>query len=420
MRFGQSGLVLGAATVLAPAIRNKDGAVLIDWQEERLLALLSAAYGPRQAAKAISHVRRATECWSGGDIARAEIHLSLTGLQKLTEADNDAKRLFLADSLLQSGVAPTDICKALNVETPSDDLTHKLYNPGEDRNPKGDGVQSGEWTTGSDASAPAKSFLERLTESQALRLALAAARIAGPWSLLGTVLIPTNKSLRVEGKMPGYPGMSYRWFSDSTRLLLNYEEPDGSIQAVTAQLNGKLFRDPKGRVVGRLLPNDTLAIDPAAAFLLDQKDKPRLCPKPEPDIGHGSKKADLDFEDHIKVRLNPVAPTPRGYGAQLPNPAAKTGLQYYDDCQRTTGILAEMKRGYTGFLLWQIAACRTDLAKTWLNQSAQQLASSQGRPITWFFSERLPAYFAQMLFSLADQGRERIRIVYAPWKPRRT
>lgn len=417
MRFGPDGLVLGADTVLAPA--DEGGAILLDEQDDRLLTLLAAAYGSDRAIKAIGHVRRATECWSDGEVARAELHLSLTGLPKLGKADHGAKRLFLAEALLESGVSPADIVKALNAEPLSNDQARKFYNPDEDRNPKGDGTQSGEWTASPDSGVQTETFLEHLTQSQALRLALAVARVAGPWAALGTVFIPTNKSLRVEGKMPGYPGMSYLWYSDSTRLLLNYREPDGGLQIAAAQLDGKFFRDPKGRVVGRILPNNTLAIDPAAAFFFDQKDRPRLCPKPEPDIGHGSKKADLDFEDYIKVQFNPGEPTPRGYGAQLPNPAARTGLQFYDDCQRTTGILAEMKRGYTGLLLWQIAAGRFDLAKQWLAQSGQQLAASQGRPITWFCSERLPAAYVRTLFALADQGRERIRIVYTPWRATR-
>ena len=74
MRFGPDGLVLGADTVLARA--DEGGAILLDQQDDRLLTLLTAAYGNEPAAKAIGHLRRATECWSDGDLARAELHLS--------------------------------------------------------------------------------------------------------------------------------------------------------------------------------------------------------------------------------------------------------------------------------------------------------------------------------------------------------
>jgi hypothetical protein len=415
MRFGREGLVLGAGTVLAPAIG--DGDLQIDGQEDRLQALLSAAYGRAPPAGAVGHVRRAAKCWNDGDAGRAELHLALTGLSRLEPAGNGPKRLFLADQLLRSGIAPNDICKALDIETPRGAPARKAFDPGELRNPKGDGVDSGRWTAEPGAGGQVNSLFERLTASQAWRLALYAARVAGPWAALGTVFIPTNKSLRVEGDVPGFPGMRYLWHSDGTRLYLNYTDPDGGFQTVVAQLDGKYFRDSKGRVIGMILPNNTLAINPAAAFNLKQKDEPKLCPKPKPDIPHGSKEIDLDFEDYIKAGLNPPPATPRGFGAWLPNPLATTGWQYYDDCQRATGILAEVKRGYTELLLWEISIGKVPLADQWLKQSQQQLAASEGRPIVWFFSERIPALFAQTIFDAKDQGRERIRVVYAPWKP---
>ena len=385
---------------------------MVEGQEDRLQALLTAAYGRTPPAGAIGHVRRAAKCWNDGDDARAELHLALTGL---SSGVPNAKRLFLADALLQGGVQPATILKALNCT--ADGAVRKLYNPGEPRNPKGDGVESGRWTAEPGAGGQIKSVFERLTSSQAWRLALYSARVAGPWAALGTVFIPTNRSLRVEGEVPGFPGMKYLWHSDGTRLYLNYTEPDGGLQTVVAQLDGKYFRDAKGRVIGMILPNNTLAIDPAAAFNLKQKGEPKLCPKPKPDIPHGSQEADLDFEDYIKAGFNPPPATPRGFGAWLPNPGAKTGWQYYDDCQRATGILAEVKRGYTGLLLWQISTGKVPLAEDWLKQSQEQLAASEGRPIVWFMSERIPAMFAQTIFDAEDQGRERIRVVYAPWKP---
>ena len=80
------------------------------------------------------------------------------------------------------------------------------------------------------------------------------------------------------------------------------------------ELEDVLFRDPHGRVVGRVLPSSTVAFDPAAisAELL-KEDEPRLCPAPGPDKPGGSEKG-RDYEDYVKKFINPENPTPRGWG----------------------------------------------------------------------------------------------------------
>ena len=168
MSFSRDGLVLGKGTVLVPAVGDDDSAVLIDGHEDRLWALLSAAYGRAPPFGAVGHVRRAAKYWNDGDSDRAELHLSLAGLPKLDPSGADAKRLFLADGLMRSGIGPEDICKALDVEAPIGELAKKSFDPGELRNPKGDGVESGRWTAAPDAGGQVKTFLERLTSSQAL------------------------------------------------------------------------------------------------------------------------------------------------------------------------------------------------------------------------------------------------------------
>jgi len=422
MRFNPEGLILGAGTVLAPVVNRENGTILVDGQGDRLQALLSAAYGQAPSTGVIGHVRRAVKCWNDGDAGRAELHLALTGLSK---GAPNAKRLFLADALLQTGVEPWTILKVLNVAGNTGDPICKFYNPGEPRNPKGDGDESGEWTLiPSEADSPvappspAKSILEGIS---AARLLWLAARTLGPWGLLGLAFVPALGALkgqRATGNVPGYPGMTYRWDRDGTRLVLSYQGLDGGLQTTIARLNGGLFRDDKGRVVGKVLPDEQVAIEPAAAFDLRQREEPKKCPLPEPDYPGRRSQASLDYENHIKRLLNPDRPTPSRVGVQLPSLLAKRGLVYYDDCQRSTGMLAEMKWGYTDFIANLFRRPFRNLGESWIAQATKQVDASQGRPITWFFSEKIPAQLARKLFD-SDPALARINVVYAPYRPKR-
>jgi hypothetical protein len=104
-----------------------------------------------------------------------------------------------------------------------------------------------------------------------------------------------------------------------------------------------VFRDDRGLIVGRVLPDGTIAIDIAAVSTdLVQDDEPKLCPAPGPDRVGGSE-IGRDYEDYVKSIVNPENPTPRGWGFQLPNPEQNGALVYYDDCQQSTGMMVEAK-----------------------------------------------------------------------------
>ena len=47
----------------------------------------------------------------------------------------------------------------------------------------------------------------------------------------------------------------------------------------------------------------------------------------------------------MKKVVNPEPRTPSGYGVQLANPAENGALVFYDDCQRSTGMMVEAKGG---------------------------------------------------------------------------
>ncbi len=374
------------------------------------------------AQSALRHIRRAADCWSHGDAARADVHLALTGFPCLSGGERQAKRLFLAEELIKAGIGPATILKILAAEALESGSVHKRDVTWEPRNPQGDGTKSGEWTTlPSEADAPGKPtspIKSVLEHPSAWPIFVRAARTLGPWAPLGLTLVSTNKSLWVSGDVPGYPGMTYQWNKDEFGLHLRYQGPDGGLQTIKAHFDGKLLRDEKGRVIGRVLPDEKVVIDPAVAFELKQREEPKKCPAPGPDYPGRRSETSLRYEDYIKALLNPLSPTPRRVGVQLPSLLAVRGLVYYDDCQRNTGMLAEMKWGYTDFIASLFRRPFTNLSDSWVAQATKQIDASQGRPVTWFFSERIPAQFARQLFD-ANPTLARINVVYAPYRPRK-
>src|SRR5215475_14236791 len=83
MTFAPEGLVLGAGTILVPAegVRRLKS---LKGQEQRILALLSAAHGKAVSSSVLGNIERAGRAWSFGDDCLAYIHLAHAGLHPLT------------------------------------------------------------------------------------------------------------------------------------------------------------------------------------------------------------------------------------------------------------------------------------------------------------------------------------------------
>jgi hypothetical protein len=79
----------------------------LDGNEARILSLPTTAHGKPVAGGVIAKIRRAGEFWRDSEKALAQIHLALTGLPKIDEAD--AYRLFLAGMALEKGISPSDV-----------------------------------------------------------------------------------------------------------------------------------------------------------------------------------------------------------------------------------------------------------------------------------------------------------------------
>jgi hypothetical protein len=135
MSFDGDFPVLGAQTRLA-----KVGAAL---DEARLAALLIAAHGRPIAASSLRHVQHGLEKKRDGEVILALIHLALSGLAKLREPKEDARRLFMADALMKQGVDPIAVAKG--ILSLADGALEK-YNPDQPRVPA-DNPDGGQWTT---------------------------------------------------------------------------------------------------------------------------------------------------------------------------------------------------------------------------------------------------------------------------------
>lgn len=146
--IGETGLALGAGTVLAPSdtsgVAKGAGRLAVD--PERVLAV--AAGRPVDAARALAGVAAAAGHWARGDRALANIRLLFAGLPRLA-TPLDAERLRAAAWLLDEGMTPRRLMEELGFEAASldeavaDHLTK--YNPDQPRVPAGNGVESGRW-----------------------------------------------------------------------------------------------------------------------------------------------------------------------------------------------------------------------------------------------------------------------------------
>jgi hypothetical protein len=137
MSFDGDFLVLGAQTRLAKA-----GAAL---DEPRLIALLAAAHGRPIAASPLRHVQRALEKKRDADLVLALIHLALSGLTKIRDPKEGARRLCLPDALISGGVDSASILRKLGI---GDHDSLDKYSPDQPRVPAGNGRASGQWTNG--------------------------------------------------------------------------------------------------------------------------------------------------------------------------------------------------------------------------------------------------------------------------------
>jgi hypothetical protein len=268
--------------------------------------------------------------------------------------------------------------------------------------PAGSGRISGEWTR-------LLSWLGNLTAAQAAELDVFAARFSAWAAVFGLLFVPSINNLGVEGEVPGLPGLRYGWNRDETLLHFTYDSPDGRRRAFTAQLEDDLFRDPHGRVVGRVLPGGSIAIDRAAVSpdLVDENE-PRLCPEPGPE----------GWRERNGPKIRGLCEEVRQSGAQDPKRLRRATRQPRG--KRRFGFLRRLPAFDRHDGRSQRGICggpegRKSITKDWSNQSGRQVAARGWRRLCWYFAEPATAAFAEDLFRTTDQGRETIDIKVLPW-----
>jgi len=440
LRIAPEGLVLGAGTVLLPAdgprqLRTTKGC------EARVLALLSAAYDRAVGPAVLGNIDRAAKAWNAGDDCLAYIHLAHTRLGELEYPHDAAQRLVIVDAFLKAGGSPRTVFQGLKLAASYIDALEKEYNPAELRVPPGSGKPSGEWTRGGAAAKPpapviapprvgapgAPVWLAQLAPPAAASLGEYALGFLAPYAgaaavLGGVLLIPSPNKLHVEGYVAGVPGLHYAFNRDEAVVQFTYDAPDGTRRTFTAWREGDVVRNINERIIGRVLPADTIAFDLATiAPDLVKQNEPKLCPEPPVPDKEGSDQGKpyeenraRQYEDYIKKFINDP-PTPSGLVYAL---RKRDGVPVtYDDCQRNSGILIEIKGlGYAKLL--QNPICRASIKEQFLKKAEGQIEASGGRPIIWIFAEPEGAQFARELFA-DHSGLNRIVIIEKRWERER-
>jgi hypothetical protein len=450
LMFAPEGLVLGAGTILVRADSSRRMQSL-DGQEARVLALLSTAYGRGVAPSVLGNIKRAAKAWGEGDDCLAYIHLAHARLPTLQDPYDAARRLFIVDGFMKAGTTPRAVFEAFCFGGAYIGAVEKLFNPDQPRVPAGSGRTSGEWTdseeTGGDEAKregtaeegpqgssrlgrmpppPPASFLGELSAAQVVELGMYVLRfltlVGGAAAVFGLLFVPSPNNVRVEGEVQGAPGLRYSWNRDEPTLHLTYDHA-GAQQTFAAYLDGDVFRDEDGRVIGRVIGDNNVAVDLFAVLpdLVKKRDEPRLCPEPARDVPGSDRGLKYDddlatqYADFLKPLINSDAPTPSGYAYFLPTPEPGNRFVSYDDCEKKTSILFEYKGDYGGLLMFD-----SNARQSFLDQSLRQITASGARPVVWIFANRQDAERTRELFKEAGEGREYITIVHVPWTERGT
>ncbi|MGA9488122.1 MAG: hypothetical protein WBV25_13780 [Methylocella sp.] len=147
MEITSDGLMLGAGTLLAKMAQDERGRPRLGIDDEpRAMALLATAYERPVDPYVLIKMQRACELWNADERALAHIHLAYANLPHCDE--ERALRLFAADELIGSGVAPATLMKAQGL-----DPAFIKFNSDQPRVPAGSGRESGRWTSNGDASS---------------------------------------------------------------------------------------------------------------------------------------------------------------------------------------------------------------------------------------------------------------------------
>jgi hypothetical protein len=83
---------------------------------------------------------------------------------------------------------------------------------------------------------------------------------------------------------------------------------------------------------------DSLAGAKAEAGARSERDEPKLCPDPSPDVPHGASERAKAYQEQISRLNNPQRPLPAGMAVSLENPLTGKNVAF-DDCRDSDGTL---------------------------------------------------------------------------------
>ncbi len=245
--------------------------------------------------------------------------------------------------------------------------------------------------------------------------------VAAPVAFLGTIFIPTNRSLISDGAVPDSPDVSYRFDQGTGVLSLTRDRGDGDIDVLYSGRSGAdgIFRDKDGNSIGSYLGGSAVAIDSDAIYAYEarraskdsdagtiaqsvtQSDRAKLCPDPGPDTANWPKRSEraLAYQEQITG-------LPRGLAVDF------KGVSF-DGCRN--GVLLEAKG--EGFR-WAMTGPDTwrrnyEGVKEIMGQAQRQSKAAADRyPVEWYFAEEPVANYFRVQFSRA--GYSNITVFHAP------
>jgi hypothetical protein len=224
MTFTERGLELGAQTLIVKARQDQWGrpTLDIDGHEPEILALLSVAHARPQPLSILANLRHASRSWSKGDLNLAYMHIALSGIQALPDADAPF-RLFVADHLLKGGLSETDLLKTLDLLPPGLNALEwwvlAKYSPDQPRDDHGRWNEEG--GGGSSAAGGIEQAAAQKDETHAKKERFVDAHLADAQKVADQLGVPVENILGLSAIESGWGGeaKSARLFRESNNFF---------------------------------------------------------------------------------------------------------------------------------------------------------------------------------------------------------
>lgn len=111
--------------------------------------------------------------------------------------------------------------------------------------------------------------------------------------------------------------------------------------------------------------------------------------------------------------MNPLQPTPRGWGVNLPDPSTGERV-FFDDCRRSDGALIEVKGPGLAEKLRKRFFDEAEIFPTeWKERAEKQVRVAGSHDLEWYFAEPEAADAARQTFESVEELKN-IKVFYVP------